>query len=90
MDYSELFEGARKQISIIPDEQIFLAKDLFTGAEWNQLQRGEKLSFGKRFKNAVIDGKFPDVVYIGKAPNNSAQYKKTKRKERNNDETVNL
>lgn len=22
MDYSELFEGARKQISIIPDEQI--------------------------------------------------------------------
>lgn len=49
MDYSELFEGARKQISIIPDEQIFLAKDLFTGAEWNQLQKGEKLSFGKRF-----------------------------------------
>ena len=73
MDYSELFEGARKQISIIPDEQIFLAKDLFTGAEWNQLQKGEK--------NAVIDGKFPDVVYIGKVPNNSAQYKKTKREE---------
>ena len=33
MDYSELFEGARKQISIIPDEQIFLAKDLFSRVE---------------------------------------------------------
>lgn len=76
MDYSKLFEKASKHISSIPNEQVFLAKDLFTGTEWNQLQKGEKLSFGKLFKNAVLDGKFPGVVYIGKASNNSAQYKK--------------
>ena len=87
MDYSELFEGARKQISIIPDEQIFLAKDLFTGAEWNQLQKGEKLSFGKRFKNAVIDGKFPDVV---SERHQITLHNIKRQKERNNDETVNL
>ena len=76
MDYSELLERANTHISAIPDGQVFLAKDLFPGIEWNQLQKGEKLSFGKQFKNAVLDGKFPSVVYIGKAENNSAQYQK--------------
>ncbi len=76
MDYSELFKRANLHISDISDGQIFLAKDLFPGIEWNQLQTGEKLSFGKQFKNAVLDGKFPSVMYIGKAENNSAQYQK--------------
>ena len=76
MDYSELLEKAGMHISTIPSGQVFLAKDLFPGTEWNQLEKGEKLSFGKRFKNEVLDGKFPDVVFVGKAPNNSAQYRK--------------
>ena len=76
MDYSELLERANTHISAIPNGQVFLAKDLFSGIEWNQLQKGEKLSSGKQFKNAVLDGKFPSVVYIGKAENNSAQYQK--------------
>lgn len=76
MDYSELLERANTHISGIPNGQVFLAKDLFPGTEWNQLQKGEKLNFGKQFKNAVLYGKFPSVVYIGKAENNSAQYQK--------------
>lgn len=76
MDYSKLLEEASERIITIPVGQIFRAKDLFSGTEWNQLQKGEKLSFGKRFKNAVLDGEFPNVVYIGKAENNSAQYRK--------------
>lgn len=76
MDYSKLLEEARERIATISIGQIFRAKDLFPGTQWNQLQRGEKLSFGKRFKNAVLDGEFPNVVYIGKAENNSAQYQK--------------
>ena len=47
MDYSELLERANTHISAIPNGQVFLAKDLFPGIEWNQLQKGEKLSFGK-------------------------------------------
>lgn len=76
MDYSKLLEEARERIATISIGQIFRVKDLFPGTQWNQLQRGEKLSFGKRFKNAVSDGEFPNVVYIGKAENNSAQYQK--------------
>ena len=76
MDYSELLERTNTHISAIPNGQVFLAKDLFPGIEWNQLQKGKKLSVGKQFKNAVLDGKFPSVVYIGKAENNSAQYQK--------------
>lgn len=76
MDYSKLLEQAKQNISGIPIGQIFYSKDLFQGTEWNKLQRGEKSSFGRRFKNAVMDGRFPGVVYVGKADNNSAQYQK--------------
>ena len=76
MDYSELLEKANTRIAAIPSGQVFLAQDLFPGTEWNQLQKGEKLNFGRQFKAAVLDEKFPRVVYIGKAENNSAQYKK--------------
>lgn len=76
MNYSKLLEIANAHINIIPTGQVFVANDLFPGTEWNQLQKGEKLQFGKLFKNAVSDGKCPNVVYIGKAENNSAQYKK--------------
>ena len=82
MDYSELLGRAREQIENIPDGHIFMAKDLFPGTNWNQLQKGEKLSFGKQFKNFVLDGKFPGVMYIGKAENNSAQYQKRREGQR--------
>lgn len=74
MDYSELLEKAKKSISTIPNGQIFLAKDLFPGTEWNQLSKGEKLGFGRNFKNKVTSGKIPNLMYVGKADNNSAQY----------------
>lgn len=76
MDYSEWLDRAGKQIEKIPAGHIFVAKDLFSGTDWNQLSKGEKLNFGKQFKNAVMDGEFPGIKYIGKADNNSAQYKK--------------
>lgn len=82
MDYTGLLERAGRRISAIPSGQVFLAKDLFPGTEWNQLQKGEKLSFGRQFKNAVLDEKFPGVVYIGKAENNSAKYQKKREETR--------
>ena len=36
----------------------------------------EKLGFGRYFKKAVMNGCIQNVEYIGKADNNSAQYKK--------------
>ena len=76
MDYEFWLEKAKVNIEKMPPTHIFLAKDLFVGSEWLTLKRGERLSFGKYFKNAVLEGEIPGVEYIGKANNNSAQYKK--------------
>lgn len=55
---------------------IFLLKDLFTGVEWDELSSGDKRDFGRQFKNLVNRGAVPNVVFIGKAQNNSSKYKK--------------
>lgn len=54
----------------------FCLKDLFDGVIWNSLAKGERLSFGRFFKNEVISGHVPNIIYIGKSQNNSAKYKK--------------
>lgn len=54
----------------------FLLKDLFTGIEWGNLSSGDKRDFGRQFKSLVKRGAIPNVVFIGKAENNSSQYRK--------------
>ena len=54
----------------------FVVKDLFEGYEWNSLSRGDRLSFGRVFKNAVQSGCVAGVMYEGKRANNSAGYVK--------------
>ena len=61
--------------SIIPNT-IFLLKDLFTGVEWDELSPGDKRDFGRQFKTLVNRGAVPNIVFIGKAQNNSSRYKK--------------
>ena len=84
MDYAVWMEKAIKSIATISERQTFVVKDLFQGAEWKSLGRGDKLSFGKYFKNAITDKRVPNVEYVGKADNNSALYIK---KGRTKDET---
>ena len=57
MDYSELFEGARKQISIIPDEQIFLAKDLFKMCIRDRLKESEFICKKVHILNKIKEDK---------------------------------
>ena len=76
MDYNELLNKANKHIDTIQSNEVFFVKDLFHGTEWNALERGEKLGFGRFFKKEVMNGSIQNVEYIGKADNNSAQYKK--------------
>lgn len=54
----------------------FVLKDLFDGIEWNNLTDGEKRDFGRNFKYEVGKGHIPNIVYIGKAQNNSSKYRK--------------
>ena len=76
MDYNELLCKAKEYIDTVQSDEVFFVKDLFHGTEWNGLERGEKLGFGRFFKKAVMNGSIQTVEYIGKADNNSAQYRK--------------
>lgn len=76
MDYNNLLEEAREYIENVPSGSIFVVKELFNGTRWNELARGDKVHFGKYFKNAVTDNRLPEVEFIGRARNNSAQYRK--------------
>lgn len=76
MDYEKLLNVIENKIFALDVDTEFFLKDLFNGTEWKKLQKGEKLSLGRRFKNYVELGKFANVIYVGKASNNSAVYKR--------------
>ena len=76
MNYDILINRAISKTGALQLNTTFLLKDLFEGTEWNELDKGGRLGLGRRFKNDVLDGIIPNVVYIGKAQNNSAIYKK--------------
>ncbi len=78
MDYEKLFQNACQKILQIPMDTKFCVKDLFLGVEWEQLKKGEKLYFGRYFKNMVENKKVEQVEFLKKAENNSAVYVKIK------------
>ena len=76
MSYEEFLEKAIYTIEKMPRHTVFFVKNLIKGTEWNELKKGNKLSFGRLFKKAVTDNKVKNVKFIGKADNNSAKYEK--------------
>lgn len=76
MSYEEFLEKAIYTIEKMPHHTVFFVKNLIKGIEWNELKKGDKLSFGRLFKKAVTENKVKNVKYIGKADNNSAKYEK--------------
>lgn len=82
MNYDELLDNACAHIEKLSVGQVFFVKDLFYGTGWNELERGEKLGFGRYFKKAVQDKIVAGVQFIGKADNNSVQYMKIQEEEK--------
>ena len=76
MGFDFMLEEIQQTIDEIPKGQIFYAKSLIKGAEWDTLTRGDKLKFGKWFKQRVNQSIIVSVRYCGKADNNSALYEK--------------
>ncbi len=76
MDYEKMLKSAELKINALDVGTEFFLKDLYNGTEWKKLQKGEKLSLGRRFKNCVKLGEIRNVIYLGKAQNNSAIYKR--------------
>ena len=60
----------------IKNNQQFELKDLFPGCEWEKIPKGDRIKFGKYFKNEVEEGNIPYVKFIGKKKDNHAEYKK--------------
>lgn len=75
-DDEKLLDYVSEKILALDSETEFLVKDLFNGTEWKGLPKKERLNIGRRFKSLVHNSKIDDVVYLGKASNNSAVYKK--------------
>lgn len=74
MDYEEWLDKAEEQTKVLKSGCTFVLRDLFKGTEWEGIARGDRLNFGKAFKNFVLDNRIKGVEYIGKAENNSAMY----------------
>lgn len=56
--------------------RVFLLRDLFLAHVWDGYKKGDRLSLGRNFKQKVEAGKVDNVIYVGKAQNNSATYRK--------------
>lgn len=74
MNYEIWMDKAKENLKKLPTGTKFVLKELFKGTEWNELTKGEKLSFGRYFKNEVNDCQVNGVTFLDKAPNNSAVY----------------
>ena len=76
MDNLVWIEKAKSRTKELEVNTEFTLKDLFDGVGWQSLKVGERLCFGKFFKTEVTEGHINNIVYTGKAQNNSAKYKK--------------
>ena len=77
MDYELWINKAVMKIGALEKEKVFTLKDLFSGTEWNELSKGERLNFGRRFKAAVVNKSIPNIVIIESPKGTSTTYNKT-------------
>ncbi len=75
MDYKKWMRKGLETLKRMESDQIFELKDLFTGSEWKQLTRGEKINFGKYFSNAVSEREVSGIIKIEKGKDNHNRYK---------------
>lgn len=77
MDYESWLKRGLKNVEFnIKPNMPFKLKELFIGTEWEQLTKGERISFGRYFSMAVDEGKIPNVIKMEKAKNNHNKYQK--------------
>ena len=75
-DLDALLEQAILETRNVELGREFVLRHLFLTHIWNGYETGDRLRLGHNFKQKVVAGKVDNVIYIGKAQNNSALYKK--------------
>ncbi|MDO5564893.1 MAG: DUF1413 domain-containing protein [Eubacteriales bacterium] len=58
----------------------FTIPDLYEN-QWSSFQKGSKLTIGKQFNKAVLNGEIENIIFKGKNSSNCAVYKKITYKE---------
>ena len=76
MDMSLYMKKAKEKIKNIQVGSEFELKGLFDEIEWNKLEKGEKISFGRDFANEVREGNIANIIMIERKQNNHRKYKK--------------
>lgn len=75
MDYELLMSKALIAIKEkVEFNKPFEAKHLFDGIEWESLSKGDRISFGKYFANAIKDNRVTNVKRIERGKDNHARY----------------
>lgn len=75
MDYEKWMQKARESIQTeLSHDRVFELKSLFKECEWETLEKGERISFGKYFANEVREGRIDGVKRVERGKNNHTQY----------------
>ena len=64
-------ESIKSKVKI---NQKFELKDLFKNCDWENLSKGERISFGKFFANEVRENHINGISGIERAKNNHSKY----------------
>ena len=81
MDTGLWLDKARNVIEQLPAGKKFELRNLFQELEWEDLPKGDRISFGKYFKNEVLEKRIANVEFINRKKNNHAQYIKLEKEE---------
>ena len=76
MAYNELFSQAKKSIEKLSYGDEFTLSKLLFYSGWEDLKTGEKLKFGKDFKQIVLNNNIPEIMLIPES--RPAKYRKIK------------
>lgn len=75
MDYELWMERACHALETqVAVGRKFEVKHLFPGHEWETLSRGERITFGKYFSDAVKEGKVPTISKCEEGKSHHNQY----------------
>lgn len=76
MTYNELFSQAKKSIEKLSCGDEFTLSKLLFYSGWEELKPGEKIKFGKHFKQIVRNNHIPEIILIPESC--PAKYRKIK------------
>lgn len=72
----DIIQEAKKRVTSLPIGTKFSLNDLFTGIEWKQFEKKDRLLAGRNFFSLVEDKKISNVESDGKTSGNKQTYVK--------------